>query len=103
MPVGEEQINGAVVVVVEVLESPAAQQARGLCHAIRLCNIAKGLVLIVLIDGKHFVINIGYEQILPASPSQVRSVHSHAGARPATFAESDAGLQGDFVPIPAAI
>src|SRR5881396_2645087 len=100
MSVGEEQINGAIVIIVKVLESPAAQQASRFRNGVRLCDIAKRLVFIVLIEGKHLVINVGDEQILPASASQVRRVDSHAGARPATFTESDSRLQSDFVPFP---
>ncbi len=47
MAVGEDEIDGAIVVVVEKLQSPAAQQASGLRYAVKMRGIAEAFVLSV--------------------------------------------------------
>src|SRR5215475_579089 len=63
----------------------------------------KSLVLIIDIDGIEFVIYVCDEEILPSISVEVSRIHPHAGACPATFAEANARLQCDFIPIPVAI
>ena len=66
-----------------------------------LCSIAKSFVLVVLVDGEHFVVDVGDEQILPAVAVEVGGVYAHARARLAALAEAHSRLQGDFLPFPA--
>ena len=81
MAVGEEQIDGAVVVVIEELQPPAAQQARRLRDAVDVRDVAEGLVLVVLVEREHLLIDVGDEQILLAVAVEVGGIDAHAGAR----------------------
>jgi len=102
MAVGEEEVDEAVVIVVEIFQAPAAQQARGARDAIGLGHVAKRFVFIVFVDRKHFVIDVGDEEVLIAAAAEVGGVHAHAGARTPGVTEAYAGLQSDFVPFPGA-
>src|SRR5262245_27760023 len=99
MTVREKQIDQTVVVVVEELQAPAAQEARRLRHTIRRRDIRKEFVPLVSIQRKHLLIDIGNEEILFAVTIDVRGVHAHAGAWRAVGAEPDLGGQPDLVPL----
>ena len=103
MAVRENEIDQTVVVIVEIFEAPTAQQPCRLRDIIRLRHIAKGLVFIVLVDGKHLMIDIRDEQILPAVSIEVGGIHSHSRTRLPAFAEAHASLQRNFFPFPASI
>ena len=98
MAVGEEQIDEAVVVVVEELEAPAAQQARRLRDAVKRRDIRERLVALVLVEREHLLIDVGDEEILLAVAVDVGGIDAHAGARPAVDAEADFGGERRSLP-----
>src|SRR6267143_2496921 len=98
MAVGQDQIERAVVVIVEVLESPAAQKPGSLRNAVRVCDIVKGLVFVVSVKRKHFLIDIRHKEILPAIVVQIAGVDAHTGTRLAVVAKCYLGLQCHFFP-----
>src|ERR1035437_9911262 len=79
MTVAEQKIEIAIVVVVEEFQSPSAHQARGRTNARRKGEVAKGLVLVVVIERVHLVIDVGLEQINPAVLIVVSRIDSHPG------------------------
>jgi hypothetical protein len=97
--VREEQVDMAVVVVVEELQAPAAQEPRGLRHAVRRGDIGEGLVPVVVIQGEHLLIDVRDEQILAAVAVEVRGVDAHPRSRRAVRAEADLRGQSDLVPL----
>src|SRR5438552_4094516 len=94
--VGQEQIQIAIVVVVKKFQPPTTHQPGGRADTSRSSLIVKGLVMTVLIYGKHFAVDIGYEQVHPAVFIEVRRIHSHAGASAAVGAVSHACLSSNF-------
>src|SRR5580704_2667523 len=97
MAVAEQQIEVAVVVVVEKFQSPAAHQARGGTDAGRHGGIGKSFVLVVVVDRIHLLVDVGDEEIDPAVLIVVGSVNAHAGARAAETAVANACKQADFL------
>ena len=102
MAVGQDQIDGAVVVVIEELQSPAAEQARRLGDAVGVRDVAEGLVLLVAVEREHLLIDVGDEEVLVAAAEDVGRIHAHAGARLAAVAEGDFGGQRDLLEFPSA-
>src|SRR5207249_1468023 len=74
MAVGQDQIDRAVVVIVEILESPATQKPGRLRNAVRVCDIVEGLVFIVVVKRKHFLIDVSHKEILPSVVVQIAGV-----------------------------
>src|SRR6266566_3266020 len=103
MATGQQEINRAVVVVIEILQPPSAQQSCSARHAMRLSGVAKSLISVVFVNRKHLVINIGDKQVLPPVSVEIGCIHSHARTGPPALAESNTRLQCNFLPIPAAI
>ena len=64
MAVGQEQIDVTVVVVIEKLRSPATHQPGDSGDAEASGNIIKRGIVIVAVDGIHFLIDVGDEKIL---------------------------------------
>ena len=95
--IGEEKIEVAVVVIVEELEAPAAHQAGGGADTGGEGLVVEGLVVIVLIERIHLVVDVGDEQVHPAVLIDVRGVEPHAGARPAFGAVGDPGLGSNLL------
>src|SRR5437016_1476154 len=91
---GDEDIHGAVVV--EKLQSPTAHHPGCGTDTCRASLIVKSFVVIVLIDRKHFAVDIGYEQVHPSIFIEVRGIHSHAGTSAAVGAVSHARLSSNF-------
>ena len=98
MAVGQDQIERAVVVIVEVLESPAAQKPGSLRNAVRVRDVVKRLVFVVSVKRKHFLIDIRHKEILPAIVVQIAGVDAHTGTRLAVVAKCYLGLQRNFFP-----
>src|SRR6185369_3026364 len=103
VPVGEEQVDQTVIVVVEVLHAPATQQLGSAGHPVLLRNVTKRLVFVVLVNGVHFVVDVGYKKVLPAIAVDIGSIQSHARSRSSGVAESDSRLERNFVPVPASV
>ena len=79
MSVAQDQVRIAIVVVVEKLQPPAAEQARGLSNLTRFVDECQ--VLLILIEAKEFLVYIGYKQVLPTVAVIVGGVHAHPGTR----------------------
>src|SRR5215813_14404196 len=80
MSVGDEQIQIPIVVIVEKLYSPSAHEP---CYASKshwLSQIVEGKVVITAIDGVHLLVDIGYEEVLPAVLIEIGRIDSHARA-----------------------
>src|SRR5204863_7280523 len=73
MPVGQDQVRIAVVVIVEKLQAPAAQQSRGRPDFTRL--VSEGQILFVVIKAEQFLINVGDEQVLPAVAVEIGRIN----------------------------
>ncbi len=95
MSVGEDEIGIAVVVVVEELQPPAAQEARSLADLAGL--VQEGEVFLVLVEAEEFLIDVGDEQVLPAVAVVVGGVNAHPRARRARVAEGHARGQADLL------
>ena len=80
-PLARNEIDEAVVVVVEELQSPAAQQPRRLRDAVRIGDVGEELVAVVPVEREHLLIDVGDEQVLPAVAVDVGGVDAHARAR----------------------
>src|SRR5579863_1281722 len=96
MAVYNEQVDVAVIVVVEEFHSPTAHQAGSPANSHRSRQVVEGLVVVVPIDGIHLLVHVSDEEILPAILIEIRGVNAHPGARPPFLAESDAGFQTDI-------
>src|ERR1051325_6973912 len=94
MAVREDQIGIAVVVEIEELQAPTAEQTRGWSNLARLVD--EGQILLVLIKAEQFLIDVGDEQILPTVAVVIRGVDSHARTRRARIAIGDARQQPDL-------
>src|SRR5260370_37782056 len=69
--IGQKKIDRAIIVVIEILQPPAAQQSCSASHAMRLSGIAKSFIFIVFVNRKHLVINVGDKQTLPSISTEV--------------------------------
>ena len=94
--IGDEQINVAVIVVIEKLNSPAAHQSSDHANMRGNRDIVERLVMIVVIKRIHFLVDVGDKQVCPSILIVIRSVHTHARARSSIHAVAHAGLQRDF-------
>src|ERR1035438_5356470 len=97
--VGQEEIERAIVVIIEESQPPAAQKARGLRHLVLEGDVPKGLVPAVLVEREHFLVHVGDEQILPSVTVEIGGIHAHTRAGPPIFAESHLGRQRDLFPL----
>src|ERR1700740_1391306 len=95
--VGDKEIEIPIVIVVEKLQAPAAHQTSSAAQTHWSREIFKRQVVVVLVDGIHFLIDIGDEEVLPAVLVEIGGVYAHAGAFAAILAEGDTGLQADFL------
>src|ERR1035438_622333 len=99
-PIGEDQIEIAVVVVVEKLQPPSAHPPCGHANAEGHGDIIERQVFIVLVERENFFIDIGDEQIHPAIFVEIGGVHAHSRTRTPFGAVSNIGLQSKFVELP---
>ena len=97
--VGQEQIDQAVVVVIEELQAPAAQQPGGLRHAVRRRDVGEELVAVVLVEREHLLIDVGDEQILLPVAVDVGSVDAHPRSGLTVGAESNLRGQRNLLPL----
>ncbi len=102
VPVGEHQVEVAVVVVVEELQAPPAEQPRGLRDAVGVGHVLERLVAAVLVEREHLLIDVGDEQVLPAVLVEVGGIDAHARPRLAVGREAHLGRQADLLPLAAA-
>src|SRR5712692_1893814 len=79
--IGKNQVEHPVVVIVEKLQAPSAEQAGGLRYAVLVGYVSEALVMVVLVKREHLLVDVGYEQILPAFPMKLRRIDAHSGAR----------------------
>src|SRR5580658_2015754 len=99
MAIGQYQVHQAVVVVVEKLQPPAAEQASIRRQTVLVRGIEKGFVLVVSVERKYLVVDIGYEEVLIAIAVDVGRIHTHAGTRPAAFAVGHFGHERNLLPL----
>ena len=81
MAVGDQQVEVAVVIVVEKLQTPAAHRLRGPGNTGRSGDIFKRLVVFVVIHPIELVIQIRHKKIHPSILGQISGIHSHARPR----------------------
>src|ERR1039457_6480348 len=86
MTVGDQQVEIAVIVVVEKLEAPSAHELGCVGNTRRAGDVVEAFVVFVPIESVEFVIQIGHEQIHPTVPIKVSGIDAHAGASPSPFA-----------------
>ena len=72
MAVGEKQIDGAVVVVVEELQPPSAQDPRGSRDVVLIRDVGKELLPLIVVEREHLLIDVRDEQILASVGVDVR-------------------------------
>src|SRR6266540_4056116 len=101
MAVGQKKIGIAVVVIIEKLQTPAAQQASCRTDLARL--VSEGKILLVMVEAEQLLIDIGNKQILPAVAVKVRGIYTHTRARRAVVSEGYACLQPNFLKGPVAL
>src|ERR1700730_8936739 len=98
MAVRQEQVVGPVIVIIEKLQAPSTEESRRLRHPMRLCNVGEGFILVIAIERKHLLVDVGDEEILPAIAVEVSRVDAHSGARLAVSAVGDLGTQRNLLP-----
>src|SRR5580704_9932035 len=103
MSVGEKQVEVAVVIVIKELGTPTAQEPRRAADAERASHVVKCEIVIVVIDGIHFLVDIRHKKVLPAILIIVRRIDPHARSRTSVLAISDTGVKADFFELPFAI
>src|SRR3984893_3250244 len=97
IPVGEQQIEVAIVVVVKKLQTPPAHEFGGFADTGGKCQVIKRLITIIFIYGEHFAVEVCHEQAHPSIIIKICRVHSHAGSRTARVTVSHAGSGGDLI------
>ena len=102
MAVGEKQIDVAVVVVVEELQPPAAQQPGRLRDAVGVRDVGERFAAVVPVEREHLLIDVGDEEILVAVAVEVRGVDAHARSRlPLALKATSAGSPiSSHLPLP---
>ena len=78
MAVAKKQVEVAVVIVVEEFLSHTAEHHGAGGDAEPGSDVGKGFVAIVVVQRKHFVVDVGNEEIDPAILVVVAGVNSHA-------------------------
>lgn len=99
VPVGKNGVDPAVIVEIEKFEAPTREEAGGLGHGMFVCRIDKGLGLVVLVEGEHFLIDIGDEEVLPAIVVDIECVDSHSRSGLTTAAEGNLCGEADLFPL----
>src|SRR6185437_5951525 len=100
MAVGQQQVEVTVVVVVEKLQSPTAHQLRGFADTGWERCIAESLLLVIVVKGKHFVVNVGLEEVDPAILIVVSRVDTHSRTRFAESAHADSREHSNLLEFP---
>ena len=85
MAVGKKKIGIAIVVIIEKLQPPAAQQTSRWTNLARL--VGEGEVLLVVVEAEQLLIDVGDKQILPAVAVKVRGIHTHTRTGGAVITE----------------
>src|SRR5687768_10270050 len=94
MAVCQNEIGISIVVVIKEPQTPTAQQP---CRWSNFSgSIDEGQILLILIQTKQFLIDIGYKQVLPAIAVVICCVHSHTGSRRTGVAVRNPGHQADL-------
>src|SRR5262245_32875387 len=94
MAVCQDKVLITIIVVVEELETPAAQKPGCLSDFTRPVNECQ--VFLVVVETEEFLIDVGNAEILPAITIKVSCVHTHARARVAGIAIAYARRQPDL-------
>src|SRR5215472_10515728 len=95
MAIYDEQVDVAIVIVIEEFQSPPAHQPGDATDAHRPGDIVESQVVVVFVHGIHFMIHVRDEEVLPAILIEVRGIDAHPRARPPLLAEGHAGIQAD--------
>src|SRR3984885_2580161 len=93
MAVGDDQVEIAVVVVVEELQPPTAHQAGGSTNGRIQRDIVEAAAAVVAVERIHFVVDIGDKQIDPAILVVIGGVDTHAGSGDAEGIVGHAGQE----------
>src|SRR5712692_2738127 len=103
MAVGQQKVDAAVIIIVEIFQPPAAEQTRNLRDAMRVGQIGECLVMIVAIEREHLLVDVGHEEVLPTIAIQVRGIDAHPRSSLPALAEPNARLKSDLFPLDAAL
>ena len=76
--VGQQQVDVPVVVEVEELQAPAAEETRGVGDAVLVGDVGEDLAVAVPVQGEPLVVDVGDEEILPAVGVEIRRIDAHA-------------------------
>src|ERR1700675_31710 len=63
-----------------------------------MSDVREGFVVVVFIERKHFLIDVGDKQILPAVSVDVGGIDAHAAARLPVFTEANFGGESHLLP-----
>src|SRR5947207_14816977 len=95
MTVHNEQVDVAVIIVVEEFHAPSTHQPGNPANAHRSGHVVEPFVVVVSIYGLHLLVPIGNQQILPAILIEICRLHAPPGARPSLLAEAHTKWQAD--------
>src|SRR5689334_23567581 len=98
MTIRENKIEVAIVIVIEELQAPSAQETRGLRDRLGLRYIGECPISEIVVQREFFLIDVRDKKILPAIVVKVSRIHSHSGAGLAIFTVSDLGGYADLFP-----
>src|SRR5882762_3232644 len=96
MPVGQNQVRVAVIIVIQEPQPPPAQQACWAGNSMASTEIRKSLVAVVSVNRKSLLIDVGHEKVLAAVLVEIRRIDPHAGASQPIFAVPHTGSQSDL-------
>src|SRR5487761_85907 len=97
IPVGQQQNEIAIVVIVKKLQAPPAHEFAGLADTGGKRHVVESFIMIVFINGVHFAVEVGYEQAHPSVVLKIGGIHAHAGSRPTGVAVGNSGSLGNFL------
>src|SRR5258706_6624658 len=97
IPVSKEQIEIAVIVVVEEFQAPPAHQAGRRCNSSDSRLVVEGFVVVVLVERIHFAINVGDEQVRPTVFVEICCIDSHSRSRAAFRTIGNSCLGSNFL------
>src|SRR5882672_8908295 len=96
VPIRDEQVLIAIVVIIEELYAPAAHELSRAADSGCTGHVVEGFVVSITINGVHLLIDVGNEQVLPAILIEVRGVDAHARSSTALLAECNTGGETNF-------
>src|SRR5438067_4698159 len=76
--IADDEIEITVIVIIEKLQSPAAEQPRRVRNVRSGSNIVEGRIVAIAIKREHLMIDIGYEEVEPAVLIEIGCIYAHS-------------------------